>query len=152
MRTLAACALLTLCPAQSSTTEPFGAKAHSPASLRGVSTRSAIRQTSDRMTGASDMSQVHLVKVGAGGFKFEPDVLHNISIGDIVAFEFYPPDHSVARADFGSACVPYESTGKDRTGFWSGTQLVQTVGDVSDSIDEKREAILTSPARSLTGI
>jgi hypothetical protein len=152
MWTLAACALFTLCLAQSSTTELSGTKAQFPASLQGVGTRSVIRQTTGRMTGVLDKSQVHIVKVGAGGFKFEPDVLHNISIGDIVAFEFYPPDHSVARADFGSACVPYEYTGKDRTGFWSGTQLVQTVGDVSNPIDKKSKSTLTSPARSPTGI
>jgi hypothetical protein len=149
---LAACAFFTLYLAQSFTAELSGTKAHFTARLRGVRTRSATRQTTDMMTGVLDKSQVHIVKVGAGGFKFEPDVLHNISVGDIVAFEFYPPDHSVARADFGSACVPYEYTGKDRTGFWSGTQLVQTVGDVSNPIDKKLEATLTSPARSLTGI
>jgi hypothetical protein len=104
------------------------------------------------MSGVLDDPHIHLVKVGAGGFKFEPDVLHNISIGDIVAFEFYPPDHSVARADFGSACVPYEDTGRDRTGFWSGTQIVQTVGDVSESIEEESRDLLTRPTRSLTGI
>lgn len=45
-------------------------------------------------------------------------------MGDIVTFEFYPPDHSVARAEFGSACVPYEYTGKNKQGFWSNTQNV----------------------------
>jgi hypothetical protein len=104
------------------------------------------------MSGAIDDPPIHLVKVGAGGFKFEPDVLHNISIGDIITFEFYPPDHSVARADFGSACVPYEYTGKDRTGFWSGTQIVRTVGDVRESIEEKSRDLLTQTTRSLTGI
>lgn len=71
-----------------------------------------------------------IVKAGAGGFKFTPQSLSNVSIGDIVSFEFYPPDHSVARAEFGSACVPYESTGPGRTGFWSGTQLVDSVAQV----------------------
>ncbi|KAI0570573.1 hypothetical protein Alg130_11177 [Pyrenophora tritici-repentis] len=76
-------------------------------------------------------AQVHVVKVGAGGFHFEPAELTNVSVGDIVTFEFYPPDHSVARADFGSACVPYEYTGKNRAGFWSETQWVKTTSDIT---------------------
>lgn len=74
--------------------------------------------------------RVHLVKAGAGGFKFEPAELTNVSVGDTVTFEFYPPDHSVARAEFGKACVPYETTGQDKIGFWSGTQWVATANDV----------------------
>jgi plastocyanin len=70
------------------------------------------------------------VKAGAGGFKFDPDELHNVTVGDTVTFEFYPPDHSVARAEFNNPCVPYEYTGKNKTGFWSDTQLVKTVNDV----------------------
>ncbi|KAH7061002.1 hypothetical protein BKA63DRAFT_429780 [Paraphoma chrysanthemicola] len=71
--------------------------------------------------------KVHLVQVGAGGFQFEPAQLNNVSVGDVVTFEFYPPDHSVARAEYGKACMPYEYTGKDKTGFWSGTQWVDTI-------------------------
>ena len=80
--------------------------------------------------GASDMPHVHLVQVGAGGFYFEPNTLSNVSIGDTVTFEFYPPDHSVARAEYGSACMPYEYTGRGKIGFWSETQIVKTAGDV----------------------
>lgn len=54
-----------------------------------------------------------------------------MSVGDVVDFEFYPPDHSVARAEFGSPCVPYEYTGKDKVGFWSETQWVKTVNDLT---------------------
>lgn len=78
----------------------------------------------------SDAPRVHLVKAGAGGFVFEPDQLNNVSVGDVVTFEFYPPDHSVARAEFGSACVPYEYTGTGKVGFWSTTQWLDT-GEVS---------------------
>lgn len=81
-------------------------------------------------TSASEV-RVHVVKAGAGGFHFEPAELTNVSVGDVVTFEFYPPDHSVARAEYGSACVPYEYTGRDRTGFWSETQWVKTPRDVS---------------------
>jgi plastocyanin len=74
---------------------------------------------------------VHLVKVGAGGFKFEPASLENVAVGDVVTFEFYPLDHSVARADFNSPCMPYEYAGKNRTGFFSDVQWVNTANDVS---------------------
>ncbi|EUC38505.1 hypothetical protein COCCADRAFT_82921 [Bipolaris zeicola 26-R-13] len=64
---------------------------------------------------------VHLIKAGAGGFKFTPQEIHNVSVGDIVSWEFYPPDHSVARAEFGSACVPYEETGKGKITYFNIT-------------------------------
>ncbi|KAH8716961.1 hypothetical protein GQ44DRAFT_624454 [Phaeosphaeriaceae sp. PMI808] len=76
-------------------------------------------------------SKVHIIKAGVGGFKFEPAQIPNVAVGDVVSFEFYPPDHSVARAEFGSACVPYEYTGKGKTGFWSGEQIVNSMADVT---------------------
>jgi plastocyanin len=82
-------------------------------------------------TGVGALPRVHLVQVGAGGFRFEPAQLDNVAVGDVVTFEFYPPDHSVARAAYGKEpCMPYEYTGKDKMGFWSGTQWVDTVRDV----------------------
>lgn len=74
--------------------------------------------------------RVHLVKAGAGGFHFEPEELHNVSVGDVVMFEFYPHDHSVARAEYDSACFPYEYTGKDKVGFWSETQWMKSIEEV----------------------
>ncbi|OAL42652.1 hypothetical protein IQ07DRAFT_525759 [Pyrenochaeta sp. DS3sAY3a] len=87
-------------------------------------------EASSTATGVSE-PRVHLVKAGAGGFQFEPAELTNVSVGDIITFEFYPPDHSVARAEYGSACVPYEYTGKDKAGFWSETQWVETTSDIT---------------------
>ncbi|KAH6383684.1 hypothetical protein HBI60_254170 [Parastagonospora nodorum] len=82
--------------------------------------------------GVTASPKVHLVQVGAGGFHFEPAQLDDVSVGDVVTFEFYPPDHSVARAEYGKEpCMPYEYTGKGRTGFWSGTQWVDTVRDIT---------------------
>ena len=87
--------------------------------------------TSAEASPSSTGQTVHLVKVGAGGFQFEPANLTNVQVGDVVTFEFYPLDHSVARAEFKSPCVPYEYTGKDKKGFWSDVQMVDTVNDVS---------------------
>lgn len=66
----------------------------------------------------------YTIKVGAGTHSFPPQSLSDIPIGDIVTFEFYPPNHSVARAEYGAACVPYEQTGRDKVGFWSGVHLL----------------------------
>jgi hypothetical protein len=60
---------------------------------------------------------VYLVQVGARGFHFAQ--LDNVSVGDV----FYPPDHSVARAEYGEEpYIPYDYTSKDKIGFWSWTQ------------------------------
>jgi plastocyanin len=103
-------------------------------------TRRSTTETANTATSVLNEPRIHLVKAGAGGFHFEPDVLSNVSVGDIVTFEFYPPDHSVARAEFGSACMPYEYTGKNKIGFWSETQWVETANDVSDCFDRSRHA------------
>ncbi|KAH4291061.1 hypothetical protein HBH64_124120 [Parastagonospora nodorum] len=72
-------------------------------------------------------STSHTIKVGPGTeFKFEPAVLPDVLIGDVISFEFYPKGHSVARADFEKPCVPYESNGANRDGFWSGEQMIET--------------------------
>ncbi|KAL6708308.1 hypothetical protein ACN47E_003232 [Coniothyrium glycines] len=87
--------------------------------------------TSASSATASRGAQVHTIKAGAGGFKFTPQSISNVSVGDIITFEFYPPDHSVARAAFGSACVPYEYTGKNKVGFWSETQWVNNTDEIT---------------------
>jgi len=86
--------------------------------------------SSEPTSTASPSPKVHTITAGVGGFKFTPQEISNVSVGDIVTWEFFPPDHSVARAEFGSACVPYEDTGKDKVGLWSGTQWVNNTDEV----------------------
>ncbi|KAL5465247.1 hypothetical protein PMIN06_000729 [Paraphaeosphaeria minitans] len=38
----------------------------------------------------------------------------------IIEFDFYPVNHSVVRAEYEHPCIPYEMTGRDKVGFWSG--------------------------------
>ncbi|KAB2571878.1 hypothetical protein DBV05_g9449 [Lasiodiplodia theobromae] len=47
-------------------------------------------------------------------------------VGDVVKFEFWPTNNSVARSDFGYPCIPYELTGTSRaeSSFWSGFQPI----------------------------
>jgi plastocyanin len=78
---------------------------------------------SSTSSSTSRSQQTHTVKVGAGGYAFEPQQL-NASVGDTVVFDFYPSGHSVAQSAFGSACIPYEQSGKGRVDFWSGTRDV----------------------------
>lgn len=116
------------------TTAPPGVVSENKASITSApgafATGSEAQSTLESLSSSSRLPQIHTVKAGAGGFKFEPAELTDVQIGDTVTFEFYPPDHSVARAEFGSACVPYEYTGKGKEGFWSDTQLVKDVDHV----------------------
>src|SRR2546430_789869 len=50
-----------------------------------------------------------------------------LTMSSIAEFDFFPPNHSVARSDWGYPCIPYESLGAGRVGFFSGFQPVGTV-------------------------
>lgn len=48
-------------------------------------------------------------------------------------FKFYPTNHGVARAEWHHPCVPYELSGRNKTGFYSGPRPVDVVlSDVGD--------------------
>jgi plastocyanin len=91
--------------------------------------------------------RTHLVRAGAGDFDFEPAELNDVSVGDVVTFEFYPPDHSIARAEYGSPCMPYEYTGRNKTGFWSGTHFVNSTSEVSSLARPSSDSVTTDLAR-----
>ncbi len=44
-------------------------------------------------------------------------------------FQFYPTNHSVVRAEYHSPCIPYELTGRDKVGFFSGYHPVDAILD-----------------------
>ena len=46
-----------------------------------------------------------------------------------MTFQFYPTNHSVIRAEYGFPCIPYEYTGVDKIGFYSGFRPVDAVLD-----------------------
>lgn len=141
---VAACQLLSTTSAQSTESLPSATASASlssqnglvsatlpptPISLGGPTTRSGASATPS----ASSEPEVHLIKVGSGGFRFTPQELTNVSVGDIVTFEFYPPDHSVIQAEFESACVPYSYADKDHDGkgFWTETQWVNNTSEIT---------------------
>lgn len=62
----------------------------------------------------------HTIAVGATGFNFSPNNLTNVAVGSIIEFNFYPGNHSVVRSAYKFPCIPYEDTGPNRVGFFSG--------------------------------
>ncbi|ORY18009.1 hypothetical protein BCR34DRAFT_596583 [Clohesyomyces aquaticus] len=107
----------------------FASAQSSSATITAKATLSSSGASPSSTSSATNSStsrgpQVFTVKVGAGSFNYDPANITDVRVGDTVTFEFYPPDHSVARAEFRSACVPYEYTGGGKTGFFSGTQNV----------------------------
>ncbi|KAK5017046.1 hypothetical protein LTR16_003190 [Cryomyces antarcticus] len=91
----------------------------SPSSSFWTATATATATTSSAV-------QTHTITVGKGDNKFVPDVVL-ANVGDIIQSQFFPPNHSVARAEYLSPCIPYEDTGVDKVGFFSGFQAVDAV-------------------------
>ncbi|KAH4354200.1 hypothetical protein HBH97_254560 [Parastagonospora nodorum] len=79
----------------------------------------SVTEESPSSSASSAPTQTYTVQVGLADHKFQPDTVQ-AGIGDIVEFRFYPANHSVVRAKYGLPCVPYEMTGSQRTGFFSG--------------------------------
>ncbi|KAK8186259.1 hypothetical protein BC567DRAFT_292199 [Phyllosticta citribraziliensis] len=103
---------------------------------------SAPQNTSSRTTAASNTSAspttqasgnavsvvttsgsgtTHTIAVNRENGKFDPDSVL-ADVGEFVAFQFYPGNHSVARSEYGYPCIPYGLSASNRTGrgFWSG--------------------------------
>ncbi|KAK2034741.1 Cupredoxin [Colletotrichum zoysiae] len=84
---------------------------------------------------AAVMGATHVVKVGDGGLKFEPNNV-KAAVGDKVEFHFYPKSHSVAQSAFDTPCTPLSNG--TTTGFFSGPVPVASgVGDMVWTLDVK---------------
>ena len=77
-------------------------------------------------TSSSKVPTSHTISVAYAGFTFQPDVVL-AETGDTVVFDFYPTNHSVVRAEYGYPCIPYEDTGVDKVGFFSGFKPVDAI-------------------------
>jgi plastocyanin len=146
---VAACQLLSTTSAQSTATFTSATASASLTSQNGcqlVSTALAqsassaislqvVTRTASAKPSATSRPQNYKIKVGSGGFVFDPPELKNVSVGSTVTFEFYPPDHSVIQAEFGSACVPYSYADSEHQGkgFWTPLQYVDFT-NVSDNL------------------
>ncbi|KAK3677028.1 hypothetical protein LTR78_003233 [Recurvomyces mirabilis] len=96
----------------------------SAAALLGHATAQSSTSTSSSTATAVTSGEItiHTVTVGKIENEFDPPSINAVP-GDIVSFEFFPGNHSVARAEYGFPCVPYEDiTGK--SGFHSGFEPV----------------------------
>ncbi|KAF2795912.1 hypothetical protein K505DRAFT_416167 [Melanomma pulvis-pyrius CBS 109.77] len=92
----------------------------SPPSILIAASSSTGTKPSPTTTAAA---QTHTVTVGNGDHKFRPDVTQ-AKVGDFIEFTFYPANHSVVRAEYQFPCIPYEMTGRDKIGFFSGFKAV----------------------------
>ncbi|KZM21025.1 uncharacterized protein EKO05_0011131 [Ascochyta rabiei] len=72
--------------------------------------------------------QTHTIQIGLLDHKMRPETTE-AAVGDFIQFDFYPLNHSVVRAEYGFPCVPYEMTGTDKKGFFSGFRPVDRVLD-----------------------
>ncbi|ERS95714.1 hypothetical protein HMPREF1624_07789 [Sporothrix schenckii ATCC 58251] len=71
------------------------------------------------LSAAPSTVPTHTIAVGATGFSFTPNNL-TVAVGSILEFNFYPGNHSVVRSAFKFPCIPYEDSGPNRVGFFSG--------------------------------
>ncbi|CAE7174154.1 hypothetical protein PTTW11_05577 [Pyrenophora teres f. teres] len=83
-------------------------------------------QTSTIGSTGSAAAQTHTIQVGLADHVFKPDTTV-ANIGDTIEFDFYPLNHSVVRAEYGFPCIPYEMTGDNKKGFFSGFQPVNAI-------------------------
>ncbi|QSZ29714.1 hypothetical protein DSL72_004231 [Monilinia vaccinii-corymbosi] len=77
-------------------------------------------------TTTSSAVATHKVLVGARGLEFTPKEL-SANVSDVIEFRFYPQNHSVARSEYKNPCIPYEVTGINKQGFWSGFHPINVV-------------------------
>jgi hypothetical protein len=78
--------------------------------------------------GSSNTTRVHVVTVGKGAHRFDPETL-TASAGDVVTFEFFPLNHSVVRAQYRFPCIPYEDVVVGQAGFFSGLIPVSEISN-----------------------
>ncbi|KIW90166.1 uncharacterized protein Z519_08809 [Cladophialophora bantiana CBS 173.52] len=110
----------------SSTATPTGSVTSVPAPTSSSTSYGAESTNSTTATNTTQGPMTHTVAVALAGFTFAPDVTL-AKVGDTILFQFYPNNHSVIRAEYGYPCVPYEDTGVDKVGFFSGFYPVEAV-------------------------
>jgi hypothetical protein len=72
------------------------------------------------------MSGISSVSSNSGNSR-QRELKWGAKVNLITEYRFYPQNYSVARAAFAQPCIPYEDTGPNRVGFWSGFQPVALV-------------------------
>ncbi|KAH0841356.1 extracellular serine-rich protein [Fonsecaea pedrosoi] len=109
-----------------STTTPTDSVTSAPATTSSSTSDSADSNSATTASSTTQGPITHTVAVALGGFTFVPDVTL-AKVGDTILFQFYPTNHSVIRSEYGYACIPYEDTGVDKVGFFSGFKPVDAI-------------------------
>jgi len=78
-----------------------------------------MAMTSSATATATAAAATKTIIVGFDGHAFSPNMTE-ANTGDTIEFDFYPGNHSVVRSEYMFPCVPYETTGNGKTGFFSG--------------------------------
>jgi plastocyanin len=94
--------------------------------LLNLAIGSAHAQVASGTTTSSAAAATFTVDVGRADHVFRPDVVQ-ANVGDIIQFNFFPPNHSVVRAEYGYPCIPYEKMVPGKQGFFSGFKPVDAI-------------------------
>ncbi|KAK5377822.1 hypothetical protein LTS03_004697 [Exophiala xenobiotica] len=111
---------------QDSTSTDFSAAPTDSSGSAATTSSSSVAASSSTETSTTSEPITHTVEVALGGHTFVPDVVL-ADKGDTIVFLFYPTNHSVIRAEYGYPCIPYEDTGVDKVGFFSGFKPVDAI-------------------------
>ena len=98
----------------------LAARANTPSTLLTAPPTATPSTHANAVSAAPSTIPTHTIAVGATGFTFSPNNLSGIAVGSVIEFNFYPGNHSVVRSAFEFPCIPYENTGPNRVGFFSG--------------------------------
>ncbi|KAF1814440.1 hypothetical protein P152DRAFT_456693 [Eremomyces bilateralis CBS 781.70] len=89
--------------------------------------RQSSSNTASRTGSANPGKATHIISVGKADHKFTPDSIE-AAAGDTVLFQFFPANHSVARAEYNHPCVGWEKFHDDENGmFFSGFRPVDKI-------------------------
>ena len=68
--------------------------------------------------------------------------VRNVAHARFAEFQFFPPNHSVGRAEYQQPCIPYEDTGLNKVGFWSGFYPLDKILPNASHIPEDHITVL----------
>ncbi|KAK3077185.1 hypothetical protein LTS18_010992 [Coniosporium uncinatum] len=109
-------------------------------SMSGVATNTAPVAGTPTSGASGGLMTVHVIKAGnqAGGLVFEPNSV-TANVGDMVQFQFYPKNHSVAQSNFANPCMPIQMSdaAAAANAFYSGFMPTDRMGQLTYTIQVK---------------
>lgn len=97
--------------------------------LSPSSTSSAVAQTHTISVGIDHKFKPEVTQAEAGDVRYIACTLlaKMLTSTKLIEFLFFPPNHSVVRAEYEFPCIPYEMTGRGKVGFFSGFRPVDAI-------------------------